>query len=129
MSIGRVMIVEDDDELRQMMLAWLATEDVQVMTAANGAQALRLLESAPRPDLILTDLMMPVANGWSLCAGLANDARLAGIPVVVLSAVTTPQPSLEVTPVAVLAKPLDLDALSQIVHEVVAGVQARTTTP
>lgn len=125
MTRGQVLIVEDDDEVRELMVMWLATQDVDVRAAGNGAEALRLLQAMPSlPDLILTDLMMPVADGWMLCAELAQHPQLAQIPVAVITAVPSESSiPLAVTPVAVFTKPLDLDWLSQLIREYCGAVR------
>jgi CheY-like chemotaxis protein len=118
MSRGHVLIVEDDAGVRELLETWLTIEEVQVTTATNGADAWRLLECAdPPPNLIFTDLMMPVADGWCFCARLSRDPMLARIPVALISAVTRPAPPLAIQPVAVLTKPINLDDLSSVVRE------------
>src|SRR5262249_48806261 len=64
----------------------LAGEGFMVATAANGEEAFRRLRNYERPDLILLDLNMPVMDGCRFCDQQKQDPRLAGIPVVVLSA-------------------------------------------
>src|SRR5436190_10082583 len=106
-SRGRVLIVEDDADLREMMCLLLAYEGFDVEAARDGVEALeRLRSAAPRPQLILLDLMMPRMDGWEFCRKLAGEPGLEKIPVVVLSAV--PYRHLHAT--AVLPKPVDYDA-------------------
>lgn len=80
-----VMIVEDDDEIRELMAEMLADNGYTVVTARNGQEALSLLRSTPPPCILLLDLMMPVMDGWQLRAEMLADAELAKIPVVVVS--------------------------------------------
>jgi CheY-like chemotaxis protein len=54
--------------------------------AANGHDALRRLSEAPTPDLVITDLYMPVMDGFALVQRMREDAKLAGVPVLVISA-------------------------------------------
>src|SRR5689334_24744520 len=59
-----VLIVEDDEDLREMMAQLLTLEGFQTATVANGREALEYLHEASAPDVILLDLMMPVMDGW-----------------------------------------------------------------
>jgi CheY-like chemotaxis protein len=82
-----VLIVEDDDDAREALSELLQGEGYGVAEAENGQAALRWLANHPAPCVILLDLMMPVLSGEQFLALRARDARLAAIPVIVLSAV------------------------------------------
>ena len=83
----RILIVEDDADLREALGEILRDEGYEVGIAAHGAKALELLRGDfQRPALILLDLTMPVMNGWQFRAEQRRDPGLSGIPVVVLSA-------------------------------------------
>ncbi|HEV7405882.1 MAG TPA: ATP-binding protein [Chthoniobacteraceae bacterium] len=79
-----VLVVEDHPEMRDHIVSALSAE-WRVATAANGRIALEMAPSA-RPDLIVTDLMMPEMTGDELLAKLQADPALAGIPVILLTA-------------------------------------------
>ena len=108
-----VLIVEDDQEIRDVMQAILGDEGFSVSTAANGREALDHLHAASTyPGLILLDLMMPVMDGWQLRSALRNEPTLSTIPIVVLTAVRPAEDyvhSLDVS--AFLTKPIDMPAL------------------
>jgi len=73
-----VLIVEDDADLREMMCLLLAHEGFEAEAVGNGVEALeRLRSAAPRPQLILLDLMMPRMDGWQFCREKAMDPNLA----------------------------------------------------
>jgi CheY-like chemotaxis protein len=110
----RVLIVEDDEPVRDAMRDILAGEGYDITCADNGEEALRVLAQDPRPRLILLDLLMPVMNGWELLRALRASATLAGIPVVVLSSLSPEQ-----TPAGVPAvkKPISVQALITLVEE------------
>jgi CheY-like chemotaxis protein len=111
-----VLLVEDNDDVREMMaLALQLGGGHTVWTAANGEQALELLKSGSRPNLILADLMMPVMNGWEFRDALMKDPDLSTIPVVVISAVTGELAHLGST--EYLSKPVDIDRLLDLVGE------------
>ncbi len=80
-----VMIVEDDDTTREMMVRMLHKVGWQVLEAENGEVALRLLDQHP-PDLILLDLMMPEMDGFEFIIHLRQHKLCATTPVVVLTA-------------------------------------------
>lgn len=117
-----VLVVEDDPAVRQTITDVLEEEEYNVTTAANGDEALLTLQQAPLPDVILLDLMMPTMNGWELHKHLQEDARLASIPVVVLSAVAGFQQrrgKLDVA--AIIPKPVNVTALLDAVEQAVTS--------
>src|SRR3954466_9396063 len=82
-----VLVVEDEPDWHEALAAILEDASYQVMCAANGAEALRLLERYQgRCDVILLDLMMPVMNGWDFRSNQLRNPRLADIPVLLMSA-------------------------------------------
>jgi CheY-like chemotaxis protein len=82
-----VLIVDDDYAIRDMLREALEDAGYNVMSAEHGAQALEQLRGATQlPRVILLDLMMPVMSGWEFRMAQQADDRLAGIPVLVLSA-------------------------------------------
>jgi two-component system response regulator MprA len=81
-----VLIVDDDYAIRQMLQEVMEDAGYRVSTAENGAQALELLKAAAPPRVILLDLMMPVMTGWEFYREQQSDARLAAVPVIILSA-------------------------------------------
>ncbi|HEX5688990.1 MAG TPA: response regulator, partial [Roseiflexaceae bacterium] len=108
-----VLVVDDDQAIRQMLIEALDDFGYRVLTAENGKQALGVLAEAPTlPRLILLDLMMPVMNGWEFLEQQQHDARIARIPVVVLSARPSLQHEAYVTHVdTFLQKPVDILSL------------------
>ena len=110
-----VLIVEDDQDLREMMAQLLTLEGYAAATVANGREALDYLQDARTPDVILLDLMMPVMDGWEFRRRQQADPALAGVPVIVLSALD-PSRAAGVDAVAFLEKPLDFDRLLALVR-------------
>src|SRR4051794_24569059 len=101
-----VLIVEDDEDLRDMMAQLLKIEGFAAATVANGREALAYLHESPTPNLILLDLMMPVMDGWEFRRQQQADPSIARVPVVVLSALD-PARAAHVNAAAFLKKPLD----------------------
>jgi len=84
----RVLVVENDGICRAEIAEVLGELGYEVEEAANGAEALKLLDSSPRaPDAILLDLITPVLDGWGFCRAQMANPRHAGIPVVVMSGI------------------------------------------
>ena len=106
-----VLVVEDNDDIREAIGAILEGEGYEIALAENGERALELLAALPRPCLLLVDLIMPCMDGWQLLQFLSRDDRFATIPVVVMSAASNPG-----TAHPTLKKPIDLEILMQIVH-------------
>jgi CheY-like chemotaxis protein len=108
-----VMVVEDDSSLRESLVEALSDEGYDTVEAANGQEALELLEAGKTPCLILLDLMMPVMNGWTFLSQLRKDARFADLRVCIVSAVPANQVPTEA--VCAFPKPVDLSALLGVV--------------
>lgn len=103
---GRTILVVDDDEaIREVIAEVLRDEGYEVVCASNGVQALRELQKADRPDMMLLDLMMPVMSGWEVLEELQSNAELSRVPVVVVSAMSAPGVTEH------LSKPIDLEDL------------------
>jgi two-component system, chemotaxis family, chemotaxis protein CheY len=112
----RVLVVDDDDGVRELLTLMLGGAGYEVRAARDGAEALGELGSW-QADLILLDMMMPVMDGWTFRQEQLASEQLASIPVVVLSAVHDAQREAEKLGVAaVMAKPFDLNALLITVH-------------
>ncbi len=108
-----VLLVEDDADIRGALKGFLKDEGYEVITAANGREALEELQEK-KPGLVLLDLMMPVMNGWEFLAEKNHQPKLSGVPVLVISAV----PGSPYIPGALgfLKKPIDLSRLMDFVE-------------
>jgi len=82
---GHVLIVDDQPDLLLLMRLALESAGYRVTAAADGPAALRAV-AAEVPDVIVSDVMMPAMDGFTMVAQLRSDARLAGVPVVFLTA-------------------------------------------
>ena len=105
----RVLVVDDEPDIRATVQAMLETEGYHVGLAANGADALAAVEREP-PDLILLDMRMPVLDGW----GFAAEMRRRGhdIPVVVMTAARdAARWATDIAASAFVAKPFRYDDL------------------
>ena len=84
MSRHTVIIVEDSEQMRNYLAEQLS-EDYNVKTAANGADALQIIQTE-KIDLIVSDIMMPIMDGCKLCNAIKTDSDLSHIPVILLTA-------------------------------------------
>jgi phosphate regulon transcriptional regulator PhoB len=82
---GRVLIVEDEPDIRELLAFHLEREGYHVTRSRTGADALRQVRARP-PDLILLDLMLPELGGLDVCRRLRQDPRTASVPIVMLTA-------------------------------------------
>lgn len=114
-----VLVVDDDAEVRGAMREALEDEGYAVLEAAHGAAALEALRGrAEFPHLVLLDMMMPVMDGWAFLEHVGRDARLARLPVVIVSAAGRQrlEGAAEKHGVAaLLVKPVTLDQLLDVV--------------
>lgn len=112
-----ILIVEDEGLIRSLLVEILEEEGYHAVGAANGAVALNKLRMAELPPrLILLDLNMPVMNGWQFRAALQQEAALADIPVIILSAGRNiDQEAKALHAVDYLTKPLDLTTLLALI--------------
>jgi DNA-binding response OmpR family regulator len=85
MANPRILVVDDDHVIQQLLKVNLELEGYVVEVAKDGEDALHQVATF-RPDLILLDIMMPRLDGWEVCRRLKEDPLTAGVPIVLLSA-------------------------------------------
>ena len=118
--MATILLVDDEEPLRRMVEMVLIESGYSVLQASHGEQALELAREA-EPDLIVSDLMMPVLDGIGMCEQLKADARTAHIPVIVMSAGPRPR-GLDGRVDAYVGKPFELGQFLTVV----AGCLARS---
>jgi CheY-like chemotaxis protein len=107
-----VLVVDDDNDIREALADILREEGFLVREAANGQQALAELRTNGRPDVMLLDLMMPVMSGWQVLQAVRASLEYADLPVVVLSALDAPGCQ------DYVQKPVSLDRLLSLLDKV-----------
>lgn len=81
----KILVVDDEDNIRELVKFNLQKADYEVVEAMDGAQALELVE-AEQPDLIVLDLMLPKIDGLEVCKKIKGNDRTMGIPIIMLTA-------------------------------------------
>jgi CheY-like chemotaxis protein len=121
--VSTILVVDDDPDTRFMFRLILEKDGHEVVEAADGEAAMVLINPNPLPDLITTDLAMPVLNGEGLIERLRSEPRTASIPIVVVSADPKSARALHASGLveAVVIKPFDAFALADCIRTVVAG--------
>lgn len=116
-----ILIVEDDQDIRETLEQLLKEEGFPAFTAKNGKEGLEMLKHIPAPSLIILDLMMPVMSGWDFLEAQKASAVYATLPVVIVSALkpSTVFGDREVpnAPAGFLKKPIGLNSLLEIVQQ------------
>jgi CheY-like chemotaxis protein len=104
-----VLVVDDDDAIREALCDLLDDAGFATVGARHGLEALKVLAaSAPPPTFILLDLMMPVMDGWEFCDSREKSRALSEIPVIAISAVEISESNRPTGIDAFLAKPIDM---------------------
>ena len=119
MTKARIVVIEDDADLREAICLMLRYDGHEVSGFSNGKEAIRRLEDGLQADVILLDLMMPIMTGWEFCEYRAATTALARVPVIVITArrSVTPPPGVN----DMLLKPFDADELYGAITRVLAA--------
>jgi CheY-like chemotaxis protein len=123
---ARVVYVEDEPAVQRLVAFWLEDAGYEVMLAGDGRAGLELIR-AERPDLVITDALMPEMTGDELVEALVADPDLAGIPIVMATAAASPlrtRKMLALGCVAVIAKPMEEEPFLAVVREALEGSEA-----
>ena len=85
MSGSRVLIADDNEQNRELLDAYLADENYEILMANDGQETMDAIE-ANQPDLILLDIMMPRMSGYEVCEKIKSDQEKQNIPVLMVTA-------------------------------------------
>ncbi|MFA6236703.1 MAG: response regulator transcription factor [Bacteriovorax sp.] len=111
----KILVVEDDTSIRELLIEILEDEGYCVSSSTNGSEGLKALELSI-PDLIIMDIMMPVMDGYSFRKELLKNATWNAIPVLAMSAQAQSEQKLELHGFAnFINKPLELNHLLETV--------------
>lgn len=110
------MVVDDDEDIRQMMRVLLEEDGYGVLEAENGQQAVDIAQSVS-PNLILMDLSMPVLDGFAATRRLRELAHVSDVPIIAITAFDTPEHRHDASAAGVneyLTKPIDFVRLDKL---------------
>jgi DNA-binding response OmpR family regulator len=123
---GKILICDDEAHIRRLIeqsLEELEDEGVEILTTADGEEAIRRIEEE-RPDLIILDVMMPKINGFDVCERVKRDGQLRSVFVMLLTAKGQEYDRLHGERVGAdryMTKPFDPDDLLAIAREVLSA--------
>ena len=124
-GLGRVLVVDDDEVIRQLIAVNLTLEGFEVVTAVDGRDCLEKVGQAD-PDVITLDVMMPRLDGWVTATQLRKNPKTAGIKVVLITARAQEDDRSRGRQIGVdayLTKPFDPAEMIRVVREL-AGAPA-----
>jgi signal transduction histidine kinase/FixJ family two-component response regulator len=130
MSASRILIVDDHEENIYLLRALLQADGYEVSTAPNGAEALAQAHLNP-PDMIISDVLMPVMDGFTLCREWKKDPRLAPVPFVFYTATYTDERdrefALSLGAEAFIVKPEEPEVFREKIHGILGKVKGLST--
>lgn len=85
-----VLVVDDDNSIAHALKSILSKNGFEVITATNGDEALDLIKTS-KPDLIITDLVMPVMDGWYFKMKVREELRFKTTPIIIISGLLVPE--------------------------------------
>lgn len=119
----RVLLVDDDRAIRELLTFALESEGYSVMALADGTRVRDTLARSVEPCIVLMDLMMPRMDGWAVCRALsAEPALLTRHALVLMTAATLREGSEPAEARMMLRKPFDLDTLYRLVARIAADL-------
>lgn len=121
-----ILLAEDDELIREMMLRHLTLSGYHVVTVGDGAKAV-LLARQERPDLILMDMGLPILNGWQASHRLKTSSDTRHIPIIAVTAFAMSDDRLRCLRAgcdAFESKPLNLDRLMGTIHQLLSATSS-----
>jgi CheY-like chemotaxis protein len=120
--MATILVVDDEKPVRQFLAVSLEQVGHRVLQAYHGRHAMSVIAhgGTNRPDLVISDVMMPLVDGLELCRMLKTDPTTADIPVVLMSAAIRPAATGALAD-GFLAKPFDLDAMDALIDHLLTA--------
>lgn len=130
--MNKVLIVDDQQQSLYLMKTLLEGHAYQVVEATNGAEALELARIDP-PDVIISDILMPVMDGFSLCQEWMKDDALSSVPFVFYTATYTDpkdeELALSLGAARFIVKPVEIEEFVSILEQVIAEFESGLLAP
>ncbi len=128
----KILVVDDIEVNRLLLNDLLESHNYEVSLAEQGDQALAMVKDDP-PDLIISDILMPVMDGFALCRSLKSDEHLSQIPFIFYTATYTSRKekafAYELGADRYLVKPDDFDVIFHTIEEVLAEYRQNESKP
>jgi signal transduction histidine kinase/DNA-binding response OmpR family regulator len=124
LSRALILVIDDDDAVRDLMRRTLEAEGCDVICASGAAEGLDLARSR-RPSAITLDIVMPDGDGWEVLSALKADPVTEGIPVIMVSVMADRSDAVALGVEDCLVKPVDLDRLSRVVRRIASRGSGR----
>ena len=122
--MAKILIVDDDDQLRTVLRAILEQVGYDVIDADSGKKCLELLRGGEKPDLILLDVMMPELDGWETCRLIKEDPKIKDIKVAMLTVRSQDPDKVKTFGYATanwhIAKPIDKESFLETIKWILA---------
>lgn len=121
----KVLIVEDDENIAQLLKLYLEKDGFTVLTAGDGAAGLSANKSF-QPDLVLLDIMLPIMNGWAVCRSIRSESK---VPIIMLTAKEETEDKvqgLELGADDYITKPFEIKELIARIHAVLRRYSGET---
>jgi CheY-like chemotaxis protein len=117
-----ILVVDDERPVREFLAQALEENGYRVLRAVNGRHALNVISSAglDGPDLVISDVMMPLVGGVELCRAIKGNPTTAEIPVVLMSAAAAAGAIVGAHADGFIAKPFDLDTMDVLIDSVLS---------
>jgi CheY-like chemotaxis protein len=113
----RILVIDDDPTVRELMQRFLVREGFAVVTAPNGVEGLRRAREV-RPSAITLDVLMPDLDGWTVLAALKGDPELADVPVVFVTILDEKTKGYSLGATDYLVKPVDRERLARVLERI-----------
>jgi len=112
---NRILVIDDDATVRNLMRRYLSREGFEVVTAGGGLEGLEFARDL-HPSVITLDVFMPDMDGWSVLQAIKQDAELSHIPVIMMTISDEKQKGFTLGASGYLTKPVDRAQLAQLLH-------------
>jgi len=117
---SKVMVIDDDPKMQEMMSRYLSEHGYQVIVATDGIEALSLVKKES-PDLITLDVKLPELDGWAVLAALKTDVETANVPVIMTTTLDDREKGMALGADEYLVKPVDWRHLERVISQFSSG--------
>lgn len=120
MGQDKIMLIEDNRDLINLLKLALQKKNYEVLTAENGKDALELIEKVGMPDLILLDMKMPIMDGWEFAKKFGDQYGRQAPIVVMTAAEDSKTRAMEIGADSYIGKPFELENLFELIKSILS---------